>query len=155
MYLNIVHRERNNPDPRRALEDVGLQPFRQQSFDLCNSHRPVRKQQIVPMLSHCPASRRQRPRAMRCSIQNFAHGSSVRFLSGFRHSYQCPFAQTHPLSGWLPSQRRTVSAMLAQPKGNSTPNGQLGKRRFSRLRPSIYTDSLHRSTSRYSTLALV
>src|SRR6202034_543923 len=72
-----VHPKRDNADPGRAFEGVKVQAIRKQCGYLGRLGTIMRKEEVVPPLSHGPSAGRQRPRALRCPEADLPHRLSA------------------------------------------------------------------------------
>src|SRR5262245_28759607 len=61
---HVGHIERDDPDPRAAVEPIERQLRRDAGAQRIEIHGPVREQQVVPGLCHDPRAPRQGPRPM-------------------------------------------------------------------------------------------
>ena len=67
------HAKWRHAQPRLPVKCIYLQPPRNHRTQCLHRHRPVREQQMVPLLLHDPQTARQRPRPVGRVLKNFYH----------------------------------------------------------------------------------
>jgi hypothetical protein len=110
------HAKRHNPNPRLPVERIQLQLARHQRTQRLHGNRPVREQQVLPVLRHHPRTRGQLPRPVLHKFQRRMHLYSPLMSVFLANITVARFRESNPVD----SNRTKFSS-----NGDSTCNAKL------------------------------